>query len=58
METTTLTHTTHIEDLMAMSNSKLEAWFNAGGLTVEVVANCKDPACPDCTVVVPAQEAA
>jgi len=58
METMTLVHTTHTQDLMALSNSKLEAWFDAGGLTVEVVANCGDPSCPDCMTVVPAQEAA
>ena len=54
----TLVHTTHTQDLMALSNSKLEAWFDAGGLTVEVVANCGDPSCPDCVTLVRAQEAA
>ncbi len=58
METITFVHTTKTEDLMAMSNSRLEAWFDAGGLTVEVVTNCSDPACPDCVTVVRAQEAA
>ena len=58
METITLAHTTKTDHLMAMSNPMLEAWFNAGGLTVEVVANCSDPACPDCLTLVPAQEAA
>lgn len=58
METMTLVHTTHTQDLMALSNSKLEAWFDAGGLTVEVVANCGDPSCPDCVTVMPSREAA
>lgn len=58
MESITLAHTTKTDRLMAMSSSKLEAWFNAGGLTVEVVANCSDPACPDCLTLVPSQEAA
>ena len=58
MESITLAHTTKTDHLMAMSNSKLEAWFNAGGLTVEVLANCSDPTCPDCLTLIPAQEAA
>ncbi len=58
MESITLAHTTKTDHLMTMSNSTLEAWFNAGGLTVEVVANCNDPACPDCLTLIPAQEAA
>jgi hypothetical protein len=58
MESITLTRTTKTDHLMAMSNSKLEAWFDTGGLAVEVVANCSDPACPDCMTLVPAQEAA
>jgi hypothetical protein len=47
-----------MEPLMAMSKRELEAWFDAGGLTVEVVTNCSDPTCPDCLTLVPAQEAA
>lgn len=43
---------------MALSNSKLEAWFDAGGLTVAVVTNCGDPSCPDCVTLLRAQEAA
>jgi len=43
---------------MAMANSQLEAWFGAGGLTVEVVANCADPDCVDCVTLERAQEAA
>jgi len=63
METMTSVHTTGpehpiAEHLMAMTNYKLEAWFEAGGLTVEVVSNCSDPSCPDCLTVLPAQEAA
>ncbi len=58
MEAITLVHNTHMEPLMAMSNRELEAWFGAGGLSVEVVANCSDPTCPDCLTLEPAQEAA
>ena len=58
METMTLVHSTHTDDLMALSNSKLEAWFDAGGLTVAVVTNCGDPSCPDCVTLLRAQEAA
>ena len=58
METTSLVHTTNMESLMALSNTKLEAWFEAGGLSVRVIANCGDPSCPDCFTLEPAQEAA
>ena len=63
METTTYVRTTgpeHLiaEDLMAMTTYKLEAWFEAGGLTVEVVSNCSDPSCPDCVTVMPSRAAA
>ncbi len=58
MEDITLVHTMKIENLMAMTNRELEAWFGAGGLTVEVVANCGDPACPDCITIEPARTAA
>ena len=58
METITLVDPTVTEHLMSLSNRKLEAWFDAGGLTVEVVTNCGDPACPDCLTLVPAREAA
>ena len=46
------------QKLMAMSNKQLEAWFDAGGLAVEVVANCADPSCSDCMTIAPAEEAA
>ncbi len=58
MDTMTLVHTTKTENLMAMSKRELEAWFDAGGLTVEVVANCADPTCPDCMTIEPARTAA
>jgi hypothetical protein len=58
MEAITLVHKTHVDPLMAMSNRELEAWFATGGLSVEVVANCSDPTCPDCLTLMPAQEAA
>jgi len=48
----------HIEPLMAMSTRELEAWFGAGGLSVEVVANCSDPQCPNCPTLLPAEAAA
>ncbi len=57
MESMTLVHT-HTENLMAMTNRQLELWFGAGGLTVEVVANCTDPDCHDCITLDPAQQAA
>ncbi|MEN8039921.1 MAG: hypothetical protein ABFR95_00275 [Actinomycetota bacterium] len=58
METMTLIHTTKTNDLMAMSKRELEAWFDAGGLTVELVANCPDTMCSDCITLEPAQTAA
>lgn len=62
MNNITLAHTTptavQAERLMAMTNSQLEAWFGAGGLTVEVVANCADPECADCVTLDQEQEAA
>jgi hypothetical protein len=59
MEAIALVHTTEIDEhLMSLSNNKLEAWFAAGGLSVQVVANCSDPECPDCRTLQPAQEAA
>jgi hypothetical protein len=57
MEPTTLVHSTKTANLMAMSNYELERWFDAFGFTVEVVARCGDPMCPDCTTVEPAQAA-
>jgi hypothetical protein len=59
MEAIALVHTTEVDEhLMAMSNPKLEAWFAAGGLCVQVVANCSDPECRDCPTLRPAKEAA
>jgi hypothetical protein len=62
MNNITLAQTSHVaappKRLMAMTNSQLEAWFGAGGLTVEVVTNCADQECVDCVTVDPAQRAA
>ncbi len=58
MKNMTLAHTTHTENLMAMTNRQLEAWFNAGGLTVKVVANCSDPDCVSCITLGQTREAA
>lgn len=58
MENMTLVHTTHTENLMAMTNAQLEAWFGAGGLTVQVVENCTDPDCVNCITLDQAQQAA
>lgn len=63
MKATTPIHTTGperpiAENLMALTTYKLEAWFEAGGLTVKVVSNCNDPSCPDCVTVLPVREAA
>ncbi len=58
MDEMKLIHTTRTENLMAMTNRQLEAWFNAGGLAVEVVSNCQDTGCPDCFTIEPAQTAA
>lgn len=57
MEPITLVHSTKTTNLMAMSNYELERWFDAFGFTVEVVARCGDPTCPDCIAVEPAQAA-
>lgn len=58
MKNNTLAITTQTENLMAMTNREIEAWFGAGGLTVEVVATCQDPECADCLVLEPTREAA
>lgn len=58
MKAIALVPNTQFEPLMAMSNRELEAWFGAGGLSVEVVANCSDPNCPDCPTLMPAEAAA
>lgn len=58
MKNMTLVHTTHTENLMAMTDRQLEAWFGASGLTVQVVANCTDPDCVSCITLDQAQEAA
>jgi hypothetical protein len=58
MKAIALVHKTHMEPLMAMSNRELEAWFAAGGLSVDVVRNCSDSGCPSCLTIEPAKEAA
>lgn len=58
MEAIALVHNTHMEPLMAMSNRELEAWFGAGGLSVEIVPNCNDSSCPDCPTIERTKEAA
>lgn len=57
MDSATLVPTTKTEDLIAMNGAELEAWFAAGGLPVELVANCGDPECLDCTTVEPIRAA-
>lgn len=57
MDSATLVPTTKTEDLIAMNGAELEAWFAAGGLPVELVANCGDPECRDCTTVEPIRAA-
>lgn len=57
MDSTTRTPTAKTEDLIAMNGAELKAWFAAGGLPVELVANCSDPDCTGCTTVEPSRAA-
>ncbi|MDK1018870.1 MAG: hypothetical protein QGD89_05670 [Actinomycetota bacterium] len=57
METMTITHNVDTVDVTTLGGAELKALFAAGGLIVEVVANCGDAACPNCSTIEPAHAA-